>query len=537
MSGEQQLGASGQVSSLYVTNIPPTITETELYGVYSTPDAASRISALRIVRAAGGEAKYAYLNFASPEEALEVLNTMNHKVFGDHEIVLAKNIKPATLSKHANLFVSGFSKPISNKDIFTAFSAYGPIASACIRVRTFDNVQKVFAYVQFETEQAAAAAIAAVQANGLQLPDGTIERVTIGPFISRADRQTHFTNVFVRNFPINFNADQFKMLAEKYGPVTSVYVPAQFAPKPGTQQPSDTGYGFANYASPADAIRAIEGLNTEVVGDKKLEAFKAQARSARKRELEEKSKQYLKSAPRRNNKPFNQGYHHRSGVTQSIFLRGLPADMGIANLTAKLQEFGTILSLNTRPVPPNSFICKFSRPEEATAARDGLSKIYDVQLSFPKPKSHFGYPRRPRYPPRQYRGYPPPFPMYGFPGAYPPHYGMPHPHPHHPQQHPHHPQQPHRMNTRRQRQATQAPAASPAAMPAPSGPLSDEERQHLGSQLYYKINESEPNVDITSRITGMLLELPADDVRGLVTNPEALRQKIDEAREVLKHAQ
>lgn len=542
MSGDQQLGAiQGQVSSLYVTNIPPQINESDLFAVYSSNDSTNRIQALRIVRGQDGQAKYAYLNFASPEEALDVLNTMNYRTFGDYEITLAKNIKPQSLNPSANLYISSFSGKVANKDLHDAFSAFGPIASACTRVIDANGVEKFSAYVQYESTESADAAIASIQQNGLQLPGGRVERVTIDRFKPRSARENQFTNVFVRNFPINFNADQFKALAERYGSVTSVYLPQTFAPKPGTTAPSQTGFGFANYASAEDARKAIQALNEEVVGEFKLQAFKAKDRVARRREVDENSAKYSRSD---NTTRYNRGYQSQPR-SSSILLKNMPADMTLAQISEKLAAFGEIISLNKR-ANFNSYICKFAKPEMASAAHAALSKQYAVtfyvsQGGFQRKQRQPFQQRRPRHH-RQYPRYPYPFPPYGFAPVPAGQYGyMQQGVPQHPQgPHPGVPQQhPGRMQTRRhrmQQEQQQQPQQQMQQQPQqPSGPLSEDERQQLGSTLYYKIaGLVEQNTELTSKITGMLLELPVDDVRALVGNDAALADKIKEARQVLQ---
>lgn len=541
MSVDQQLGAmQGQVNSLYVTNIPPQISEADLFQVFSE-DGANLIQSLRIVRI-DDKARYAYLNFGTPDEALQVLTKMNYKEHDGHCITLQKNIKPQSLNAQANLYVSNFSGKVSDKDLNESFSQFGSVVSVRPRSIEANDQVKFVAYVQFETVEAADAALAEVGANGLKLPNGTVEKVAIDRFKPRSAREHSFTNVFVRNFPINFTSDQFKALAERFGRVTSVYLPPTVPNKPGTTAPSQTGFGFANYESASEALQAIEKLNQEVIGDFKLQAFEAKDRQTRRREVDETSAKFKHP----NSGHRQQSRYQQRQPTSQLKITHLKPEMTYAHVSEKLSQYGEILQLNKYH---DSFVCRFAKPEEAAAARNALLKTWTMSFYYREHGNRHGQPQRRPYGHRQryqnqrpyrrnYYGYPPYHPAPHHYHPYPPQYGymqgMP-------------PQGPQRFNTRRNRQNQQNQHQGmmnnqnqQQQMPQqPQGPLSEEERQTLGSQLYYAIDtQVGGNTELTSKITGMLLELPGEDVRALVAdaaiNPDHLHAKINEARTVLQ---
>jgi len=60
------------------------------------------------------------------------------------------------------------------------------------------------------------------------------------------------------------------------------------------------------------------------------------------------------------------------------------------------------------------------------------------------------------------------------------------------------------------------------------------QRQHYGEQLYLMVQPLSPNPYFAQKITGMLLELPENELMLNLTNPDELKRRCDEALIVLK---
>ncbi len=58
--------------------------------------------------------------------------------------------------------------------------------------------------------------------------------------------------------------------------------------------------------------------------------------------------------------------------------------------------------------------------------------------------------------------------------------------------------------------------------------------QMLGEQLYPLVEGIEP--ELTSKVTGMLLEMDQTEVLHLIESPDALKDKVAEAMDVLRNA-
>jgi len=517
MSGEPQqlLGLQG-AATLYVSNVPPQVDEIQLYDFFNRAD--SQIVSVRIVRREPNTPGYAYLNFNSQEQAAEALKTQNYLPFHGYIICLAKNVKPHSLDPNANLYSSGYTVRPHEKDLADAFGVFGPVMS--VRVREFQN--KYSAYVQFETTEAANNALAQIQVSGIKIGEQE-EKINIAPFRSRSDRQNLFTNVFVRNFPANFQREQFRYLAEEYGKVTSVYFPTSYGSKPGSNEPSPTGFGFANYESPEDARNAIIELSKRTIGDFQLQAFQAKDRDARARELAATKNQYVSN----NQRPRPNVQRFRNAPLASSLTVYVQPNVTMQTLYSQLPQMTIKGSFE---LSHNRFVVHFHTPEAANAARLQLSQFYKVAFRYPRPS----YPKRQNYP--RYHHYPYDQNFYNMhPQAQMrPRQTHPH-HNQHNQQYPRHHHQQHPQQQHHHQQQQQHPQHHPQQPQSQS--LSDEERQTLGSELYYKIQDHVNGDEaLTSKITGMLLELQADEIRALVRDEAAIREKVHEARQILGNA-
>merc|ERR1719174_202757 len=80
------------------------------------------------------------------------------------------------------------------------------------------------------------------------------------------------------------------------------------------------------------------------------------------------------------------------------------------------------------------------------------------------------------------------------------------------------------------------PMGGPMAMVYPSFDQNSMEmqRQMYGEQLYLMVQPMSPSPYMAQKITGMLLELPQNELMLNLTNQEELRKRVEEAVEVLK---
>lgn len=83
-------------------------------------------------------------------------------------------------------------------------------------------------------------------------------------------------------------------------------------------------------------------------------------------------------------------------------------------------------------------------------------------------------------------------------------------------------------------QMMMAPPMPPMAPPMPSGQPAEVQRQMYGEQLYLLVQPLSPSPYLAQKITGMLLELPQNELLLNLTNMDELSRRVSEALEVLR---
>ena len=571
----QQPGAG--TSSLYVGDLETSVTEAQLYEKFSSigPVVSIRVCRDLITRRSLG---YAYVNCQSPNDAAHEIDVLNFQVINGKPIrVLYSQRDPAVRrSGVGNIFIKNLDKAIDNKALLDTFAQFGTITSAKVAMDGQGN-SKGYGFVQFETQEAAQAAIDNV--NGMELND---KQVYVGPFQRRAERsntgEAKFNNVYVKNLSENLSDEKLREKFAEHGAVTSCVIMRD-------EEGKSKGFGFVCYEEPEGAAAAVEKLDGYTEDEKTWVVCRAQKKAEREAELKAK---------------FDQERRERMEkmAGANLYIKNLEDGTDDEKLRELFKEFGTITSCrvmrDASGVSRGSAFVAFSSPDEATRAVTemngkmvGAKPLYvalaqrkeerrmRLQAQFAQRMPGAGMPggMAPYMPPPgvpgapMYYGQPPPGmmppqpqPGFGFQPVMPggprpgmpgmPGYGMPMP------------QRQGVPGAQRGRGGRGGPAGgrgqrqnmrynAAAAMPMPPMPAEaanpmailasqlsaaapDQQRMILGEALYPLI-ESKDAAN-AAKITGMLLEMDQSEVLHLIESPDALTSKVQEALAVLKAA-
>lgn len=532
MATEAQSGFSRPLA-LHISNLHPETTEQEIFQHFSV---AGAIANVRILRDAETRLPrgYAYVNFLDQEEAEKALNSLNFSILHGNEIRVMRAIPPSSFNPRANIFVKNLPAGCTTSRFHDAFSGFGAILSARIGQDSSGNLLS-HGYLQFETEEAAQAAIKA-SADGQITIAGEPSNVTATPFVNRAQRESNgaFTNVFVRNFPASWSAEDFVEFAKKFGSVTSHFIRTDLS-NPITKSQSETGFAFANYATHEEAVKAIDAMNKEVVSGFPIQAFEAKTKAARQAEKAQLQKAY-------------------ASTRSNLYVKFIPVDqLSKEEIEGRFRSLGQVNSfvLLTNPQGNYTGVAYVNYADQATAERAlaHITSQYRWYANFHIPSSERVTMGQRRFPQPQYVAYHQP---YGYP-PYPqnmrryrprniyPHHGGMVPLPpraygrrHHHQGYPAHPAHPHHVPHHVPPHVPHMMPAHPPQPPAAPAEVHQDRRQVLGEKLYYRVAEISP--DRAPKITGMLLEMSEAEINGLLDNAEELKAKVMEAIEVLTKA-
>lgn len=431
--------------------------------------------------------------------------------------------KDPTLRKSGigNIFIKNLQKDITHKDLHDTFSVFGNILSCKVALDE-KGESKGFGFVHFESSEAADKAISKM--NGMILGEADDDKIFVGRFVPKRERQKQmentWTNVFVKNLPVKYlDESEFKALFSKCGTVNSFFVREPNTPNPKGIE-TKTVFGFVNFETHEMAVKAVETYNEKELDGLVITACRAIKKKEREEEL--KRKQQLNKMEK---------IKQYEGL--NLYVKNLDDDVDDEKLRAIFSQYGNIQSVKV--AERNGvrlgfgYVC-FTTPEEATKAINALNghpvqgnrKPLYVGLHEPREVRNgkiFNMMRVKRnvlpFPPY---AYPQMMPM--MPRGYPPQYNMRQTGPRS------NPKQP--MKGQQPRQTPKGPGvADPVAV--------------MGMKLFEKLLElTQNNRDVTGKVTGMILNAHKDNLaecEKLVQSKEALKSTLDEALRTLEKNQ
>lgn len=359
-----------QFASLYVGDLHPDVTEAMLYEIFNSvgPVASIRVCRDSVTRKSLG---YGYVNFHSVSDAERALDTLNYSSIKGRACRIMWSQRDPSLRKSGlgNVFVKNLDKAIDNKALYDTFSLFGNILSCKVACDPTGK-SRGYGFVHYETEEAAKQAIERV--NGMQIGEQTVH---VSGFVKRYDREkpalVNFTNVYVKNFPADWDEHNLNSVFKASGTITSSCL---------TTDNKGRRFAFVNFETHEQAEKAIEDFHQKDFRD---EEQKAADKEKEEEEKDQAEKSYLLYVQRAQSKmerslELRERMSHKDvpaptrnqGV--NLYIKNLDESMDDASLKAIFQSFGTITSSCAMRDDKGrckgfGFVC-FASPDEATKA-------------------------------------------------------------------------------------------------------------------------------------------------------------------------
>ncbi|KAG6539154.1 hypothetical protein ZIOFF_004307 [Zingiber officinale] len=217
-------GNQPPLASLYVGDLHPTVTEPQLFEFFSQIGPVVSVRLCQDVET-NRSLGYAYINYSNPADAAMALDALNFTPLNNKPIRIMYSNRDPSIRKSgsANIFIKNLDKTIGNKGLHEIFCSFGNILSCKIATDAFGQ-SKGYGFVQFDQEEAAQNAINRL--NGMLVND---KPVYVGPFIRKQEREnsaekTKFCNVFVKNLSESTTKEDLENIFGKYGKITSAVV-------------------------------------------------------------------------------------------------------------------------------------------------------------------------------------------------------------------------------------------------------------------------------------------------------------------------
>ncbi|KAK7283283.1 hypothetical protein RIF29_12703 [Crotalaria pallida] len=494
-------------ANIFVKNLDKAIDHKALYDAFSS---FGNILSCKIATDASGQSKgYGFVQFESEDSAQKAIDNINGKLINDKQVYVShflrkedrESVLSSSNSKFTNLYVKNLSESLTEFDLKKIFGEYGTITSVVV-MRNLDGSSKCFGFVNFENPDNAAKAVEAL--NGKKFDD---KEWYVGKAMKKSERELELkesldrstkeavdkyqgANLYVKNLGDSVGDEKLRELFSDFGTITSYKV---------MRDPHgiSRGSGFVAFSTPEEANRALGEMNGKMVAGKPLFVALAERKEERRAKLQAQFSQMrpvVIAPPVASHMPL---YPPRAPALGPQFMYGQPPPAIIPQMQAGFSYQQLVPGMRPGGAPlPNYFVPLVQQGQQGprSGGRRGSGSMQQPQHPLPMMHQQM-LPRGPvyRYPSgRNMRDVPQP----GVAG------GMP-------------------------IQATQALATALANAPP------EQQRTMLGEALYPLVDKLEH--ESAAKVTGMILEMDQPEVLHLIESPDALKEKVAEAMNLLRN--
>ncbi|KAI4378696.1 hypothetical protein MLD38_016140 [Melastoma candidum] len=344
-------------ASIYVGDLHPDVTDGVLFEAFTE---FKSLTSVRVCRdsTTGRSLCYGYVNFMSTDDASRAIETKNFTALNGKRMRISWSCRDpdARRSGKANIFIKNLCDSVDNAGLHDMFKKFGNILS-CKVVMSDDGISKGYGFAQFDSEEAANAAI-----EGLNGTEFRGKKIFVTKFVKKTDRilpspDAKFTNLYVKNLDPEVKEEALQEKFSEFGKITSLVIAKN---DDGTSR----GFGFVNFENPENAKQATETMNGYQLGSKALYVGRAQKRAERnellRRQFEEKRKERMIKYKDSN-----------------VYIKNIDDDVTDEELREHFSQCGTIISAKVMRDEKGisrgfGFVC-FSSPEEASKAVSSFS--------------------------------------------------------------------------------------------------------------------------------------------------------------------
>jgi len=298
--------------NIFIKNLDKTIDNKMLYDTFCT---FGNILSCKIAYDDQGRSKgYGFVHYETEEAAETAIEKVDGKMLKDKIVYVGlfkrkveREGEDGGVSKRfTNIFVKNLEETVTEEEVRTAFTAFGEITSLALMMSDEDQSKsKGFAFINYGEPDHAKAATE--EMNGKEIKGKTI-------FVGRAQKKSERTaelkekfdkikqerinkyqgvNLYVKNLDENLDDETFRTAFDAYGQITSCKIMR-------ADNGSSKGFGFVCYNSPEEATKAVTEMNGKILAAKPIYVALAQRKEQRRAQLEAQMAQRVQQSRMQN---------------------------------------------------------------------------------------------------------------------------------------------------------------------------------------------------------------------------------------------
>eukprot|EP00298_Acanthocystis_sp_HF-20_P019996 c24532_g1_i1.p1 GENE.c24532_g1_i1~~c24532_g1_i1.p1 ORF type:complete len:400 (-),score=136.52 c24532_g1_i1:82-1260(-) len=265
---------------LYVGNLDPRVTEQLLFELFS---GLGQIEQCKIIqdKQTGGSAGYGFIDFTSRDSAQKALQTMNQRSIYDKEIKVNWAVHSAQTDATYSLYVGDLSKDVDDALLLKTFSTFGECVDGRVMWDPETGRTRGYGFVTFRLRENAEKSLhdmngaflggRAIRVNWANHKQKSQDEMHEESFHSNYSHQpsgsvAHLGGntgednrvIYVGNLAPDVTAQALQTKFQVIGPIEFV------------RTQTDKGFSFITFTSAADAARAIDTMNGEMLSSRPL---------------------------------------------------------------------------------------------------------------------------------------------------------------------------------------------------------------------------------------------------------------------------
>jgi len=316
--------------SLYVGNLPSSVYDLDLFQFFRKQGFFPKSAKVMFDNTTRQSLNFGYVNFANQEDADKCAAELNNVQFQNKQLVVSRK-KDKDFNSKANVIARNLPKELNQQDLHSTFSEFGKIISCKLEVYQTGE-SRGFGYIQYEQEEQADKAIAAM--NSKDLHGKKIEVGKHSKKDERGETEGKYTNLYVQNLPASYTKADFENLFKEFGDINSIQLNEKSA-----------GTGFISFKSHLSAKAAIEGIHMKKHLDG--QAVLVNPHISRKENDVHHGEKF--------NQPITR--LQKAAFKSNIFVSFVPREVSMEDLKKVFSEAGNIASIREkepRPFPDGS---------------------------------------------------------------------------------------------------------------------------------------------------------------------------------------